>query len=91
MAVGSVGESQWLKPASIRMELVGASSKPHLLAEDAVHGRINFFMGSDPAAWRTGVRRAPIIEQVLAFLGFSAGTALADSSNSGQARPRPSR
>src|SRR5207244_3937992 len=42
--------------ASVRMQLVGASASAAAIGLDPLPGVSNYFVGSDPAQWRTGVR-----------------------------------
>jgi len=39
----------------LRMKLVGASQNPRVEGIDETTGKLNYFVGSDPAAWRTNV------------------------------------
>ncbi len=41
--------------AVLRMRLVGGSLKPRLLGEQVLAGRSNYFIGDDPARWRTDI------------------------------------
>jgi hypothetical protein len=43
------------KPAAIRMSLPGANDSPKAIGLDQTEGKTNYFIGSDPAAWRTDV------------------------------------
>jgi hypothetical protein len=42
-------------PAVVRMQLVGGNRKPQAVGEDELPGKSNYFMGNDPAQWRTSV------------------------------------
>ena len=37
------------------MKLVGANPNPEIVAEDELPGKVNYFIGNDPAKWRTNV------------------------------------
>ncbi|HMH53502.1 MAG TPA: SBBP repeat-containing protein [Candidatus Acidoferrum sp.] len=39
----------------LRMELVGAKPEPQAMGRDELPGKINYFIGNDPAKWRTNV------------------------------------
>lgn len=39
----------------LRMKLVGAKPKPTVVGLDALPGKVNYFIGNDPAQWRTHV------------------------------------
>ena len=41
--------------AVLKMKLVGASPSPQLTSRDQLPGKSNYFIGSDPAKWRTNV------------------------------------
>ncbi|MET0647259.1 MAG: Calx-beta domain-containing protein, partial [Pyrinomonadaceae bacterium] len=45
----------------LRMRLSGASAEPKVEGRDLMPGRLNYFVGNDPADWRTGV---PVFEKV---------------------------
>lgn len=54
---GSDGTETGARPSDVlRMRFVGAEPNGRYEAEDALPGRSNYFLGSDPAAWRTDVR-----------------------------------
>ena len=40
-------------PAVLRLKLAGANPRPDISGRDALPGRINYFLGSDPATWRS--------------------------------------
>src|SRR5881396_2470743 len=42
-------------PAVVRMGLVGAAPKPFVSGLDELPGKANYFIGKDPAKWRTNV------------------------------------
>ncbi|MBI4635085.1 MAG: SBBP repeat-containing protein [Candidatus Rokubacteria bacterium] len=42
-------------PAVIRMKLVGANPDPLVSGVDQLPGRVNYFLGNDPAQWRTNI------------------------------------
>src|SRR3989475_4888738 len=39
----------------LRMAFAGASSQPHIAGEKELAGKVNYFLGHDPAKWRTNV------------------------------------
>jgi len=41
----------------LRMSFVGANRQASISAEEAFEGKSNYYIGSDPAKWRTGVSR----------------------------------
>jgi len=44
-----------LKSVALRMSLVGAARKPPVAGLDELPGKANYFIGKDPAKWRTNV------------------------------------
>jgi Abnormal spindle-like microcephaly-assoc'd, ASPM-SPD-2-Hydin/Beta-propeller repeat len=42
-------------PAVLRMKLVGAHASPEIFGFDELAGKSNYFIGNDPANWRTNV------------------------------------
>jgi hypothetical protein len=42
--------------AVVRMRLAGANPTPRIEALDELPGKTNYFMGDDPAGWRTGIK-----------------------------------
>ncbi len=42
-------------PAVLRLSLVGANPDPLIQGEETLSGTVNYLLGDDPAAWRTGV------------------------------------
>jgi photosystem II stability/assembly factor-like uncharacterized protein len=49
------GEAQEDGYRVLRMSLVGASRSSHVEGLDELPGKLNYFVGSDPSGWRTGV------------------------------------
>jgi hypothetical protein len=43
--------------ASISMKLAGGNSQPPIAAQNELPGRSNYFIGSDPGQWHTGVKQ----------------------------------
>jgi hypothetical protein len=43
------------KEASLRMQLVGATTSPRILGTGQLSGKVNYFLGNDPARWRTNI------------------------------------
>ena len=41
--------------AVLRMQVVGAQSSPEITGQDPLPGKVNYFIGNDPAKWRTDV------------------------------------
>lgn len=41
--------------ASIRLKLVGANPAPLVAGQEELPGKVNYFIGNDPARWRTNV------------------------------------
>jgi hypothetical protein len=54
-APGRRSERQTGKPAVLRMKLVGANPRPQVVGLDELPGKSNYFIGNDPAKWRTNV------------------------------------
>jgi hypothetical protein len=42
-------------PAVLRLRLVGASPSPRVSGEERLPGKVSYFIGNDPARWRTNV------------------------------------
>jgi len=42
-------------PGVVRMRLIGANSQPTFGAEQELLGKVNYFIGNDPAQWRTNI------------------------------------
>ncbi len=42
-------------PSTLRLKLIGANPSPRVAGLDELPGRVNYFIGHDPAAWRTNV------------------------------------
>jgi hypothetical protein len=42
-------------PEVLRTRLVGANAAPNVRADAELRGRVNYFIGNDPACWRTNV------------------------------------
>ncbi len=42
-------------PAVVRMQLVGANATPAVTGHDEQPGKVNYFLGNDPAKWHTNV------------------------------------
>ena len=42
-------------PAALRMHLVGANPRAQGVAEDALPGKSNYFIGNDRTKWRTDI------------------------------------
>jgi hypothetical protein len=55
------GRVQHNKSTHIRLNLVGANQNAEIVGEDRQPGTINYFIGSDPAKWRTKI---PTFRQV---------------------------
>jgi hypothetical protein len=49
------------KKATLELRLLGASKNPHVAGEGPQPGRVNYFLGNDPAKWR---RNIPTYDQV---------------------------
>jgi hypothetical protein len=43
------------KPVMLRMSLLGANNRAAAAAADELAGKVNYFIGNDPAKWRTNV------------------------------------
>ena len=46
-----------IQSAAIDMRLVGANSKPEIVAGHELPGIVNYYVGSDPKNWQTGVKQ----------------------------------
>jgi len=54
-AVMELSRTEGSVSAALRIRLEGAQPSPRLVAEDRLPGVSHYFIGSDPAAWRTGI------------------------------------
>ncbi|MCB9776844.1 MAG: SBBP repeat-containing protein [Nitrospiraceae bacterium] len=54
---GSEQETEETSPDSavLRMRLVGANATPELTGDNLLPGKVNYFIGNDPAKWRTQI------------------------------------
>ena len=55
LAEESSGASRKSTSAVLRMKLLGAQSSPKVTGQEKLPGKVNYFIGSDPAKWRTDV------------------------------------
>jgi hypothetical protein len=60
-------------PAAIDLRLAGARNNPKAAGRQALPGKVNYFIGSDPARWRTGIPTFGRVE----YSGVYAGVDLA--------------
>ncbi len=44
-----------VKPAAVRMDFAGSNPEAQMSGDNELPGKVNYLMGNDPAAWRTGV------------------------------------
>src|SRR5262245_28237018 len=49
------GVALMLPDSTVRMKLIGASPAAEMVAVDELPGKVNYFIGSDPALWRTNI------------------------------------
>jgi hypothetical protein len=40
---------------AVNLSFLGANPSPEIVSEDSLPGKSNYFIGNDPAKWRTGV------------------------------------
>ena len=52
---GRRDEAESLAPAVLRMRLVGANTEAKATSLDWLPGKVNYFIGKDPAKWRTNI------------------------------------
>ena len=52
---GKRDDPSQVRVTSIEMKLAGANPNPNMRALEPLPGRTNYFIGNDPAKWRTGV------------------------------------
>jgi hypothetical protein len=64
----------------VRMELVGANAAPRVAGAEELPGKVNYFIGNDPAKWRTNV---PTFAKVK-YEGVYTGVDLVYYGNQGQ-------
>jgi hypothetical protein len=53
--VTAPNQSQQLLNTTLQFKLVGAAQNPAIVGEDPQPGRVNYFLGRDPANWHTNV------------------------------------
>jgi hypothetical protein len=46
---------QGIGPAVLRLQLLGANPQPHMTGLEELPGKVNYFIGNDPARWRTNL------------------------------------
>ena len=51
----AIGSGGFAAPAVLRMQLVGSNATAGLMGVDELPGKSNYFIGNDPAHWRTNV------------------------------------
>jgi len=56
--------------ASIEMKLLGATALPLVEGIDQQKGKANYFIGKDPAAWRTGIRTFASVRESSVYPGI---------------------
>jgi hypothetical protein len=59
------------KTAVIDMRLVGGSANPQIVAGDPLPGTINYYSGSDPQKWQTGVKQYSSVRYQDVYPGVS--------------------
>ena len=52
---GRLDVSRDSPPATLRMQLIGASSAPRIVGADPLPGRSHYFIGNDPKKWQTDI------------------------------------
>ncbi len=52
---GTAGAAANAEDAVLRMQLVGANADPQVTGMEELPGKSNYFIGSDPAQWRTNI------------------------------------
>lgn len=52
---GRQDDPSQVRVTSIEMKLAGANPNPNMRAQEPLPGRTNYFIGNNPAKWRTGV------------------------------------
>ena len=53
--VAAANQSQKTAKTTLQFKLVGAAQNPAAIGEDPLPGRVNYFIGRDPAKWHTNV------------------------------------
>jgi hypothetical protein len=51
----AIQSRKFAAPAVLRMQLVGSNAAPGMMGMDELPGKSNYFIGNDPAKWRTNV------------------------------------
>ena len=57
-------------PASVDLRLVGAASNPRVAGRNALAGKVNYFIGNDPARWRTDIPTFGRVEYAEVYRGI---------------------
>jgi hypothetical protein len=58
-------------PAVLRMKLLGANPRPIVAGREELPGKSNYFIGNDPAKWRTNVAQFARVEYEDVYPGVS--------------------
>jgi len=57
-------------PAAVELRLLGANRDPKVVARDALPGRVNYFLGNDPARWRGDIATCERVEYSSVYRGI---------------------
>jgi beta-propeller repeat-containing protein len=79
-AVLALKERGTAGPAVMRMKLAGANPSPHVTGHDELSGKTNYFVGADPAGWRTNIQNYARVQ----YRGVYPGIDLVYYGNQGQ-------
>jgi hypothetical protein len=62
--------SEGLLPVAVNLRLLGANRHPQVAARDALPGRVNYFLGSDAARWRSDIPTCGRVEYSSVYRGI---------------------
>jgi hypothetical protein len=57
-------------PATVDLRLVGARRNPKTAGREALPGKVNYFLGNDPARWRTDIPTFGRVEYAAVYPGI---------------------
>jgi len=68
-ALAQAEEKQAVEQTVLRMQLVGANAAPQMVGLEELPGKVNYFLGNDPAKWRANVPTYAKVKYQDVYLG----------------------